>query len=166
MHVFALFYSNVQTELRAWLRDFHVRIILTFASHELEKSQLKKLKERKFLPGWRHLGHYRDFSPCVSLHSLDVGRMDPLIWLVAQNICYYWWFPEYGVTRAVLWVFVFRAGLGSWLLFCPPTHSTISGHARCLCGILYMQSGTNFGTNKPNLSLSAAIILMCVCVYV
>lgn len=166
MYAFALFYSNVQTELKVWLRDFRVRIILTFAPHELEKSQVEKA-EGNFLLGWRHLGHYRDIFPCVSLHSLDVGKRDssdPLIWLVTQNICYCWWFPEYGVTQAVLWMFVFRVGVGSWLLFCPPTHSTISGHARCLCGILYMQSGTNFCTNKPDLSLSAAIVLMCACV--
>lgn len=28
-----------------------------------------------------------------------------------------------------------------------------------------MQSGINFGTNKPDFSLSAALILMCACVY-
>lgn len=47
MHAFALFYSNVQTELRAWLRDFRVRIILTFAPHGLEKSQVEKAGGKK-----------------------------------------------------------------------------------------------------------------------
>lgn len=41
------FSPHACTDFRAWLRDFHVRIILTFAPHEMEKSQAGKAGGKK-----------------------------------------------------------------------------------------------------------------------
>lgn len=47
-HIDLGFFSPyVQTDFRAWLRDFRVRIILTFVPHEMEEGQAGKAGGKK-----------------------------------------------------------------------------------------------------------------------
>lgn len=71
IHAFAILYSNVQTELRAWLKDFHVRIILTFVPHKLEKSQVGKAEGKKVPSRLKAFG---------ALQRLPSSCFTPFLW--------------------------------------------------------------------------------------
>jgi len=138
------------------VRDFYVGIILTFAPHAVEKSQAGKAGGKKCLSRQEVFGALQRLPPSVLLCSLNIRRRrhrsDPRTLFVTLFVA---WVQCDSSSSLV--VFCVCAGLGRGI-GCSPAllHIPQPLDMEVVSITLYVQSGINFGTNKPDFSLSSA----------